>query len=383
MSEIVSVIDLAALLTSIDGDNPAGESLRWDGSTYDQINEARREDEVLPQGVWERELKVADWPRVIQLTTNALLKKTKDLQLAVWLTEGIVKHDKHDRWVGLHDGLQLLFGLHENFWETIYPEIDPEDEEGPLVARANVLAAFDTRIAAIIKEIPLTAGAKYSYLQYLEAKQFDIPENLEALDFSQQERFTALRAKAEAEKRITGEDWRKAKAATSRDFIEDRAALIRACWEQCKALDAVMDAKFAHETPGLGEFKKSLEEIRSTVDLIVKEKQKAEPREDKGGAEDRGEAGEAVVMSADGGGGFAVSSGAVSSRREALRHLAEIAEFFRHTEPHSPVAYAVQRAVKWGNMSLEVWLADVVKDEATLGLLRETLGLNTGSSNEE
>lgn len=384
MSEIASVIDLEALLTPIDGDNPAGENLRWDGSTYDQINEARREDEVLPQGVWERELKVADWPKVMQVTTSALLKKTKDLQLAVWLAESITKHERHDRWVAVRDGLQLLIGLHENFWDNLYPEIDPEDDENPLTGRANILAAYEARLATIIKEIPLTDGAKYSYQQYLEAKRFDIPENLESLEFSQQEKFAALKTQAEEEKRITGEDWRKAKAATSREFLEARAAVLNECWEQLKALDAAMDAKFAGATPGLGELKKSLDEIRTFVELLIKEKKKDEPGEEESGAEGgEAEGGSEGAAAGGGGGGFAVAGGAVRSRQEALKRLSEIAEFFRRTEPHSPVAYAVQRAVKWGNMSLEVWLADVVKDETTLGTLRETLGLNTGSSSEE
>lgn len=383
MSDTTSVIDLEALLTPIDGDNPSGETLRYEG-TFDQIKEARREDEVLAQGDWSRDLKVADWPQVIKLATNALSKKTKDLQIAAWLTEGIVKHDRHDRWVALRDGLHLLRGLHENFWDSVYPEIDPEDDEGPLASRANVLAAFDARLGAIIKELPLTAGQQYSYLQYLEAKQFDIPENLDALEYGQQEKYAALKAQAEEERRVTGEDWRKAKTATSRDFMEARAALIAECWDAYKALDAEMDAKYARETPGLGELKKSLDEIRTTVDLLVKEKQKAEPREDEMGGGESGEddAG-AAIGAASGGGGFAVSGGAVRSRQDALKRLSEIAHFFRQTEPHSPVSYAVDRAVKWGNMSLEAWLADVLKDGTSLESVRETLGFNTGSNSSD
>ncbi len=88
MSEVSSVIDFEALLAPISDDNPVGESLRYEG-TFDQIKEARREDEVLSQGDWSRDLKVADWPKVIQLATTALTQKTKDLQLAAWLVEGI------------------------------------------------------------------------------------------------------------------------------------------------------------------------------------------------------------------------------------------------------------------------------------------------------
>ena len=385
MSDTTSVIDLEALLTPIDGDNPSGDSLRYEG-TYDQIKEARREDEVLAQGDWSRDLKVADWPLVIKLATNALTSKTKDLQIAVWLTEGIVKHDRHDRWIALRDGLNLLRGLHENFWDTIYPEIDPEDDDGPLASRANVLAAFDARLAGVIKELPLTAGQKYSFLQYLESKQFDIPENIEALEYDQQEKFKALKQQAEAERKVTGDDWRKAKAATNRDFIEARYALINECWDAFKSLDAEMDAKFARETPGLGEFKKSLDEIRTLVDLLVKEKQKAEPRADEAGGDESGESGEGESLTTskgNSGGGFAVSQGAIRSRQEALNRLSEIANFFRQTEPHSPVSYAVEHAVKWGKMPLEAWLADVLKDGTALESMREVLGFNTGNNSSD
>jgi type VI secretion system protein ImpA len=133
------VADLEALLAPIPGDNPAGESLRY-ASVYDQIKEARRADEALTQGDWQRELKVADWPKVIQLATAVLTTKTKDLQLGAWLTEAWVRHDRLDRLAGLRDGLYLLRGLLEGFWEHLYPEIDPEDDEGPLTARANVLS---------------------------------------------------------------------------------------------------------------------------------------------------------------------------------------------------------------------------------------------------
>lgn len=379
-TSVAPLLDFDALLAPIDGDNPAGESLRYDG-TYDQIKEARREDEVLSQGDWSRDLKVADWPQVIKLATNALTQKSKDLQLGAWLVEGITKHDRHDRWVALRDGLNLMRRLHEDFWDSVYPEIDPEDDDGPLAARANVLAAMDARLGGIIREFPLTAGQKYSFLQYLESKQFDIPENFESLEYEQQEKIKALKAQAEAENKVTGEAWRKAKAVTTRDFIEARFALINECWDAYKALDAEMDTRFARETPGLGELKKSLDEIRTLVDLLVKERQKAEPRDDEMGAAE-GEEGEAEggAISSGGGGGFAVSGGAIRSRQEALKRLSEIALFFRQTEPHSPVSYAVERAVKWGNMPLEMWLADVLKDGVALDSVREVLGFNTGSS---
>jgi type VI secretion system protein ImpA len=39
--------------------------------------------------------------------------------------------------------------------------------------------------------------------------------------------------------------------------------------------------------------------------------------------------------------------------------------------------------VKWGTMPLENWLQDVIKDESIISSLRQTLGFNTGSEDEE
>ena len=85
-----AVVDLNALVAPISGDKPAGESVRYSG-IYDAIQEARRADDELPMGDWQREAKTADWLTVINLSTEALANKSKDLQLAVWLAEALVK----------------------------------------------------------------------------------------------------------------------------------------------------------------------------------------------------------------------------------------------------------------------------------------------------
>jgi type VI secretion system protein ImpA len=74
-------------------------------------------------------------------------------------------------------------------------------------------------------------------------------------------------------------------------------------------------------------------------------------------------------------------AGAIQNSRDAIKRLADLAEYFRKTEPHSPVSYLVTRAVKWGEMPLEMWLQDVIKDESVLFQLRQTLGFNTNSAN--
>lgn len=67
--------------------------------------------------------------------------------------------------------------------------------------------------------------------------------------------------------------------------------------------------------------------------------------------------------------------GPIASRKQAFDRLKEVAEFLRRTEPHSPVSYLVQRAVKWGDMRLEDVLMELVKDDGVRRHLFETLGV--------
>ena len=55
----------------------------------------------------------------------------------------------------------------------------------------------------------------------------------------------------------------------------------------------------------------------------------------------------------------------MASREDALRALGEIANFFRRTEPHSPLSYTLDEAVRRGRMTWPELLAEVVADTNT------------------
>jgi len=105
------VIDLDAMLQPISEEAPAGENLRYAG-IYDEITEARRADDDLNQGDWQTDLKFADYKRVIDLAVPALTTKTKDLQIAAWLSEALIKEKG---FAGLRDSIKLLTGLQQIF----------------------------------------------------------------------------------------------------------------------------------------------------------------------------------------------------------------------------------------------------------------------------
>jgi type VI secretion system protein ImpA len=366
MSAVAEEITIEFLLEPIPGDHPTGENLQYSG-LHDEIREARRSEENLEQGEWKRDTKSADWHQVEDLAKEALATKTKDLQVTVWLVEALVK--LHGL-TGLQDGLKLASGLLERYWESLYPEID----EGDLEARANAFAWLDRQLAVAVKEVLVTktpSGLNYNFFQFEEAKQFNIPEKLDELSIQELEQVNELKQRAEKDGKITSEHWRTAKGVTRRAFYEDLYKQIGECWQEFQTLDRVMDEKFQRQTPGMGFLKKALDEVRSEIEKIVKEKRIAEP--DQVSPTETAEGGEEVLSA--GGTTIIRRSGPVRSREDALKQLSEVAEYFQKTEPHSPVSYLVQRAIRWGEMPLELWLEEVVKNEGVLDQLRETLGL--------
>ncbi len=363
-----AVIDLDALLKPISDENPSGENLRF-SALYDEIREARRADEDLPLGQWQTELKISDFPKVISLSTSALTNQSKDLQIATWLAEALVK--VHG-FTGLRDSLKLMSGLQDKFWETLYPEIDEGDMEG----RANAVAWMDSNAAFAVKSAPIIGGAGYSYADFEDSKRYDIPDNIDTLDSTDQARYRELQAEADQKNKVTTSRWSKAKSVSKRAFYEELNVAIEECRIEIAELNRVIEEKYdINQAPGLNNLKKTLDEIQSVVKKILEEKRAEEP--DAAQAADETEMDGEENLQLSGATAVATNNGAIRTRQDALKRLQELSEYFRKNEPQSPVSYLIDRAVKWGNMPFESWLQDVIKDETVLFQLRQTLGFNT------
>ena len=78
------------------------------------------------------------------------------------------------------------------------------------------------------------------------------------------------------------------------------------------------------------------------------------------------------------GGGDATSAGAqasISNREQALSKLLQVAAYFRKSEPHSPVSYALEQAVRWGKMPLPELLRDLVANDSVLTEVYRRMGI--------
>jgi type VI secretion system protein ImpA len=358
------ILDIEALLRAIPGENPAGIDVRYDG-THDTIREARRADDALEQGDWVHQIKVADWSAVIALTTATLTARSKDLQITVWLIEALVR--QHG-FAGLHDGLQLLRELQERFWPSLYPM----GEDGDLGPRSAPLEWLNERLPVAIREVPLTQssdGQGYGWWRWEESR---------AVDYQGRRDPEALAA-ALADGKITGEQFDRTVEATSPAFYKTLFTTLHQAWEEYERLEQVVEEKFGREAPSLLELKKAIEGCRMLIGEIAQKKGVLEPDPTLRELEP------SPPLQPLSRPEIALHQGAAplepQNRVDALCRLAAIADYFRRTEPHSPVAYLVQRAVRWGEMPLEEWLRDVIHDENVLEQLRETLGVKTADSN--
>jgi type VI secretion system protein ImpA len=351
------VLDFTSLLAPIPGEKPGGESVRYAG-VYDSIQEARREEDDTEQGEWKRDTKKADWNAVINQSSETLSAKSKDLQVAAWLAEAVMR--RHG-FPGLRDGLRLMRELQEQFWDHLYPEV----EDGDLEYRAAPFWWLNEKLPLAVRNIPLirTPEVEYALWHWDESRSV---EKLARVD-------PQAHAAAVADGKVTGEKFNTAAMAPARAYYEALFTDVSETLDECTRLQQVADERFGRDAPSLLGLKKTIEECRNLIEPILKKKRELEPDP----VLDAQIAGEAAPASGDGaarraGGGLPTEP---VDRADALARLAVVADFFRRTEPHSPVAYLVQRAVRWGQMPLEQWLQEVIVDNNVLNNVRETLGL--------
>jgi type VI secretion system protein ImpA len=74
------------------------------------------------------------------------------------------------------------------------------------------------------------------------------------------------------------------------------------------------------------------------------------------------------------------SLGVIRSREDALSSLTKVAEYFRRTEPHSILSYALEQVISWGHMPLPELLAELIPDEAPRNSLFKQVGIRPPNS---
>ncbi len=355
-------LEIDKYLVPFPGDNPAGEALRYEG-TYDSIQEARQEEPAeLPQGIWERELKKANWEQVKSLCLEALETRSKDMQVATWLVESLICLHGH---AGFKEGLKLLLALAENFWDDLYPEI----EAGDVTGRIAPIIWLNEKVSLKLKFIPITRPESMDSQPYGFA-DWESANLLEKLAMKE----PAEIARAESKGRATRAKFLGSVMFTPGHFYTDQAREIEQSLELLSAFNSLLDEKCGGEAPSLNMLKDSLENIRDLINVFLKEKQIELPEntapvdgaENQTGETLKGQSGQLGTL-------------AIKSRGQAYQILAEAADYLLIHEPHSPTPHLVKRAVSWGRMSLTELLRELIQDDSNLRQIFNLLGVKVAS----
>ena len=322
---------LAPLLAAIPGDNPSGRPIR-DDPVYEKIRDARREDDDADQGAWQRARKVADHAMVVKLTTEVLSTTSKDLQLASWWTESMLKREGV---VGLLDGVTLMHRLLLEYWDTVYPEL----EDGDPSLRAGPLDFVGMKLVESLRAAPCTAG-KHGFRQYETALLIGTEEEVRNDDARRLAR-DAHAAKGEPviEQVLASVD------ATPKAWYVDLSRTIADTSAEVYALDAVGNDRFVEEAPSFRRLLDTLESVQRTADALLARRRAQEPDDD--GSGDATGDGDAAGAS-----GIAATLGAIpTSEADAGARVVVAARYLRRVRPTDPVPYALLRALRWQSLS--------------------------------
>lgn len=366
LAEIVSLredrseIDLDFLLAPIPGSRPTGQDVRYAGD-YDALAEARRRDNAaLPQGVWLRELKRADWALVERLCVETLTSRSKDLQVASWLTEAWINRRGFD---GLVSGLTLLCKLCERFWPDLFPATEEED----MSARVAPLEWLNEKLRDLLRSLPIVRSAtdldeRFSWTDYINAQRLE----------TVRQRDLAAAERAEAAGAVTLARFGECRQRTETAMLQDTVSALKRGLSALGALNGVLQQYCGKDAPGLGGIRTAIEEILAfdTAELTTRQKptplasllRKRPPRPVEPFPPSPAPAADGPIESP-------------MTREDAYQRLLEIAEFLLRTEPHSPTPYLIQRAASWGELPLPELVQQLSQSGSDIARLLDALGV--------
>ncbi|HEV7372447.1 type VI secretion system protein TssA [Arenibaculum sp.] len=357
-------LDPARLLEPIPGTNPAGEFLRY-GTEYDAVKEARREDDPsLPQGVWKTNPKRADWDAVIALCKDILEKRSKDMQVATWLLEGLVWRYG---FAGLQPGIEVIAGLCRNFWDDLHPPVEDDD----VSSRIGPLEWLNAKLPAVLQQIPLTRSGMHQTDAY-SWTQYRIAQRLSPVTT----RDPKAAALAEANHQVLLPAFEASARATPVEFHRELRMQVAAGLASLDGLSRMLDESCGAAAPSLATVRHTLIDILGWIDTVLRDKGE-EPTMVMELPEDEDLPDDTVPETQDDDLVDVVLAGRpgpIRSREEAYYRLAEAAEYLFRTEPHSPVPYLIQRAVSWGSMPLHELLVELSRGRNDLSGVFDMLG---------
>ncbi|MGY0830427.1 type VI secretion system protein TssA [Azospirillum argentinense] len=376
-----AALDLADILAPISAEAPTGPDLRLDyadRAPYRQLKDARqaaRAAERRQEAESDASAIPSEWRLIADLAPSVLATQSKDLEVAAWLAEALLRTRGM---AGLADGFAVLRGLVERYWPDLHPQPD-EDGVETTIAPLTGLNGRDGNGTLLqpLSRLPLTFGAdgsSYALWQVEQAAGLDLLGD----DDRRERRIAAGTVPMDVIEAS-------ARATPPAAFVR-LASDIDRCLQAFQGLETALDARLGVDGPPTRAIRDTLEQMRRTLTGLAGSA--LEPagtlflQSDAG----QGDAGSSVGPAASAMAAFAgaatpaasswqgspraMAIEGFASREDALRTLEAVARYFREAEPHSPVSYTLTELVRRARLPFVELLAELLPDEdARRGLL--------------
>ena len=365
------VLDFETLLAPVPGERPVGGDLRVNAgptSLYYQVkdgrNAARAAERRIEGGQDETP---PDWKPVVAAASKALGTATKDLELTAYLIEGLCRTRG---FAGLRDGFKLARGIVETFWDGLYPL---PDEDG-LATTLGPLAGLngddaEGTLVAPINRVAITESASHgrlataTYLQAVAVAKIADPE-------ARERRINAGSPSMEMVQKAVDE--------TPAPFFRTLHDDITAALDEFAKLNAVLDEKGGRFAPPTSAIRTTLEGVLSAVNDVARAKLAVTATAPAAPAHDAADGTPAANgQPGDGGGAGGERLPVVRTREDALNAILQLGDYFRRTEPHSMVPYALEQAVRWARMPLPELMAELIHDDSARRALFKQVGIRS------
>lgn len=357
----MSAFDVEALLAPVSAEAPCGENLEYNAD-YVAMEMAAVGKPEQQFGSTVIPAEEPNW-REVREKAQELLTRSKDVRIAVYLTRAAVRTDGLS---GLADGLQLLAGFIEQYWDTVHPLLDPDDDNDPTSRVKPVEDLGDTQATLKgIREAELVrsrAMGKFAYRDVqIASGEMPPPAGTSPVEQSS----------------IDG-----AFADCDATELRETGLTLRRALTQAKAIGSGFADKVGS---GSGPQLESLLELLTAMSKLVNQKMAARgltldepsaagetPAEEPSAASDGDAAAAAQAASAGSNGRKAAApvalTGDISSREDVIRALDKICDYYKRYEPSSPVPLFLIRAKRLASKSFLEILRDLTPDAVNQAL---------------
>jgi type VI secretion system protein ImpA len=330
------MIDAEELLKPISDEFPCGEDLSYDPGL--------QELETLARGKEETQFSAAEPPdwKHLRVRCLELFARSKDLRVAMTLAVASVELDGLP---GFRESLALVKGLIERYWPTVYPQLDPADDNDPL-QRMNIVASIampvgtygdSFRLLERLRGLPLCDSVqmgRYCLADILRAETGASPaDNKPEVKMPQIE--SAFR------------DSNQEKLGETFQILSDCLTLVQGIDE---SITLTVGAK---QAPDLTPLSSELTAMRSRVAPYIKAGAVSGVGGDASSTTGVGDVSDRPALSLE---------GEIRSRKDVLTLLHKICQFYERAEPSSPVPLVLKRAARLAEMDFMQIMQDLSPD---------------------